>query len=132
MVTTQRIPTPQSNRIFEDIKMHEYSMLSDRWEPPLEDNVQNNLSKEFKGNLSTGIWNATAFFCCDPVKAVQRLYLACELAGKVDVLGIVEAHWRNGSEVMLRARLRNLAYQCSYIMKICTYKNYTFIFPNMM
>ena len=86
--------------------MHAYSIESDQWEPPLEDNVQKSLCKEFKGNLSTGIWNSTALFCRDTVKAVQRLCSACELAGKVDLLVIVEAHGQNGSEVTFRERRR--------------------------
>ena len=83
-----------------------YSVDLDQWEPPLEDNLQTSFCKEFESNLSTGIWNSTALFCRDPVKAEQRLCLACELAGKVDVLVIVEAHGQEGSEATIRERLR--------------------------
>ena len=84
--------------------MHQYSVGTGQWEPPLEDDVQKSFCKELEGDLSTGILNSTALFCCDPVKAVQRLCSACELAGKVDLLVSEEAHGQNGSEVTLRER----------------------------
>ena len=94
------------NRLFENITVHEYSSVSCSWEPDLEYTPIIHLCKEFKGNLSTGIWNSSALFCRDSVKLVQRLDFACELAEKVDVLVIVEAHGQEGCQLILEEKLR--------------------------
>ena len=86
--------------------MHEYSIESGRWEPPLADDARIQLCHEFKGDLSTAIWNSTALFCRDPSKATERLHFACDLAAKVHILNNVEAHGQEGSEHTLRGRLK--------------------------
>ena len=85
--------------------MHEFSVLAGRWEPPVDDVRRIHLCNGYKGNFSTGIWNSTALFCRDPVKAVQRLLFVCELAEKVDILFIFEAHGQEGSQINLVDRL---------------------------
>ena len=55
---------------------------------------------------STAIWNSTALFCRDPSKATERLHFAYDLAAKVIILNIVEAHGQEGSEHTLRDRMK--------------------------
>ena len=91
------------NGAFENIQMHEYSVSSGRWEPPLTETCQSRFCKEFKGDLSVGVWNATALFCLDPAKAKLRFDYVLNLASKVDILIVVEAHGEEGSQVKLEA-----------------------------
>ena len=100
------MPNGAFNRAFEEIQLHEFSQITGRWEPSFVSHAQVNLCKEFKGDISAGIWNSTALFCLDPVKAVQRMKYACELAYKVDVLVILEAHGQSGSDSVLREHVR--------------------------
>ena len=72
--------------------MHEFSVDVGQWDPAIACTAYAHLCKEFKGDLSIGIWNSTVLFCVDPIKAVQRIDYVCNLARKVDVLFVVEAH----------------------------------------
>lgn len=89
-------PSGAFNRAFEEIHMHEFSQITGRWEPPFVTKAQIHLCKEFKGDISAGIWNSTALFCLDPVNAIQRIKYACEL---------VEAHGQDGSDSVFREHL---------------------------
>ena len=90
--------------------MHDFSVESGQWVPPIDSNTRIHMCNEFKGNLSMGVWNSTALFCRDPVMAPRRLQYAMKLASKVDVLVILEAHGQNGSEVILKEQLRKTHY----------------------
>lgn len=92
------MPSGAFNKAFESIQVHEFSAKSNRWEPPVEDACQRRLCMEFKEDLSIGTWNATALFCLDPDMARKRLRFVMELAEKVDVLVVVEAHGQEGCQ----------------------------------
>ena len=98
------------NRVFEDVTLHEYSIVAGGWVPPIDDNTSIHLCKEFKGNLSIGIWNSTALLCLDRVKANQRLRFASSLAEKVDILFIFETHGQEGCQATFIDRLRKSHY----------------------
>ena len=94
------------NRFFEKVTMHDYSVESGQWVPPIDSNTRIYLYKGFKSNISTGVWNSTALFCRDSAKSVQRLGFACELASKIDIMFILEAHGQDGCQVRLVEKLR--------------------------
>ena len=100
------MPNGAFNRAFEKVTMHDYSVEPGRWVPPIDSNTRIHICKQFKGDFSTGIWNSTALFGRDPVKAVQRLQYACKLANQVDILFLVEAHGQDGCQIVLSEQLR--------------------------
>jgi hypothetical protein len=56
---------------------------------------------EFKNNIRLGIWNSTALFCLDHIMARRRREYVVQIAGKTDILIVVEAHGQDGSQMVL-------------------------------
>ena len=75
--------------------------------PLVQQTTSNVLCTEFNNDIGIGVWNATALFCRDALKAKRRLEFAIQLAQRLDVLIVVEAHGQDGCEQELLYRLRN-------------------------
>ena len=87
--------------------MHEFEKTSGDWVPDVASGVDESLPMGFTGDIRVCIWNSTALFCLDTSLCRRRLTYVTNLASKVDICIIVEAHGEDGSHIVLAERMRN-------------------------
>ena len=89
------------NQAFEVTLTHLYSSSLGRWVPEVQGVMNKDLCMEFKNNIRLGIWNSTALFCLDHIMARRRREYVVQIAGKTDILIVVEAHGQDDSQMVL-------------------------------
>ena len=87
--------------------VHEFETTSGKWVADVASGVDESLFMGFKDDIRVCTWNSTALFCVDTTLARRRLSFVLDLSSRVDVLVIQEAHGQEGSESLLRERIRD-------------------------